>query len=50
MSSTTQLSLFSFLCLDWLGDGFFWGACIQVEGQVEEFTHRGNMTTAHGHP
>ena len=30
--------------LGWLGDGFSWGARIQVEGQVEEFIHSGNMT------
>ena len=30
--------------LGWLGDVYSWGARIQVEGQVEEFIHSGNVT------
>ena len=30
--------------LGWLGDGFSWKARVQVEGQVEEFLHSGNMS------
>ena len=30
--------------LGWLGDGYSWGARIQVEGQIEEFFHSGNVT------
>ena len=30
--------------LGWLGDANSWGACIQAEGQVEEFIHSGNVT------
>ena len=30
--------------LGWLGDGFSWGARIQVEGQIEEFIHSGSVT------
>ena len=30
--------------LGWLGDGFSWGARLQVEGQVEEFLHSGNTS------